>query len=175
MSGSLLDRVCFSGFKERVVIYGIRAVDSDLIVYVGSTSQNIKDRIRAHVGSARKASPLPVHKWMVEQSFTFCVVLLAECSINKREDFEKRIIAEISPRLNVTDGGAGMSGHKFAGTDHARRIGESLRSGDNFYCEVCGAQFWRKAREIKLGNNRFCSKECYQKWQIGKPKKRRPL
>jgi len=171
--GTLLDRVFFSGFPSRVFVYGVASKGDDEIVYIGSTEQIIHARIRAHVSDARKNSSLPVHVWMREQDYSFKVVLLTECAAHDRVDVEKRFIEEFGPRLNLTDGGPGMSGHCFAGTMHAKRIASALRTGGNFSCEECGAEFWRKRREVALGNNRFCSRGCYQSWQRGQPKKGR--
>lgn len=63
--------------------------------------------------------------------------------------------------------------------ERAAKISASNRRGSFFHCLVCYAQFWRQPLEIKKGNNKFCSKECYQVWQRGKTKlsgfKLRPL
>ncbi len=72
--------------------------------------------------------------------------------------------------LNRTDGGEGLAGHKFAGTEHARKIAEAMRKGRTFACEQCSTEFWRKPHEIKSGDCRFCSKQCYFVWQVGKSK-----
>lgn len=50
------------------------------------------------------------------------------------------------------------------------RSAKNNRRGANFNCEVCEAQFWRQPSAIKKGQNRFCSRECYQAWQKGRPK-----
>jgi len=55
--------------------------------------------------------------------------------------------------------------------DHKRKISESLKKGTHFNCKLCGSQFWRKPYEIKRGNNKFCSKNCYFEWQKGRSKK----
>ncbi len=54
--------------------------------------------------------------------------------------------------------------------EHKRKISGALKKGGFFYCLQCGNSFWRKPYAIKKGNNKFCSKECYFKWQRGKPK-----
>jgi len=51
-----------------------------------------------------------------------------------------------------------------------RRISESLRTGGAFNCLVCGGEFWRKKSAIEKGQNKFCSKICYQSHQKGKKK-----
>lgn len=45
-----------------------------------------------------------------------------------------------------------------------------LTKGKYFNCILCNSEFWRKPSEIKNGNCKFCSRECYLKWQVGKPK-----
>jgi len=42
--------------------------------------------------------------------------------------------------------------------------------GSYFNCILCGKKFWRKPYAIKRGDNKFCSRKCYFKWQKGKPK-----
>jgi len=54
--------------------------------------------------------------------------------------------------------------------EHKRRIGESRKRGQWFECISCGKKFWRKPYDIKNGNNKFCSRACYGKYQKGKPK-----
>jgi len=50
---------------------------------------------------------------------------------------------------------------------------KSKRKGNNFNCLNCGNMFWRSPSNIKNGNNKFCSKKCYQIWQKGKIKSSR--
>lgn len=46
----------------------------------------------------------------------------------------------------------------------------NLKRGSFFNCLVCEAKFWRAPSAIKKGQNKYCSKGCYQKSQVGKPK-----
>jgi len=50
----------------------------------------------------------------------------------------------------------------------AKKISNALKTGNYFNCLICGKEFWRKQYAIKRGNNKFCSKECYFKWQKGR-------
>jgi hypothetical protein len=52
--------------------------------------------------------------------------------------------------------------------EHKKKIGEGRKRGASFTCEVCSKEFWRKPSAISKGNNRFCSKDCYFKWQKGR-------
>ena len=161
----------FLGFPERVVAYAIEA--DGIVVYVGTTTQTIRNRIRAHFADAVGGSDLPIHKWMRSRDYKFNVRFLSEVSLAARQSEEKKWVKELGPDiLNITDGGPGMSGNKFAGTGHAQKIAERLRQGANCACEVCTKSFWRKPRDIKRGHSRFCSRFCYQEWQRGKPKSR---
>ena len=45
-----------------------------------------------------------------------------------------------------------------------------LRKGSFFNCLVCDKEFWRQPSAIKKGQNKYCSKKCYQNQQVGKPK-----
>jgi len=51
---------------------------------------------------------------------------------------------------------------------HKRRT--DIDIGKYFNCIICGTQFWRKPYAIKKGDNKFCSKSCYFKWQKGRPR-----
>ena len=52
----------------------------------------------------------------------------------------------------------------------SERLSKSLRRGSYFNCIQCSKEFWRKPAEIKTGDCKFCSRQCYQTWQKGKPK-----
>ena len=55
--------------------------------------------------------------------------------------------------------------------ERARKISEHHKQGAFFNCLVCDKEFWRKPYAIKKGQNKFCSKTCYFKYQKGKNKK----
>ena len=159
------------GFPRQATIYAIEHGGG--VVYVGSTEQKIQHRIRSHVRDAKKGSTLPIHEWMRNQAFRFDVRFLEVVDSESRHEAEKKWIEHYGfGLLNLTNGGLGLPGHKFAGTGHAEKIRDKLRKGANCNCENCGAEFWRKPRDMKLGHCRFCSRECYQEWQRGKPKGR---
>ncbi|MEC9268502.1 MAG: hypothetical protein VX464_20755 [Pseudomonadota bacterium] len=165
-----LSRVTFIGFERLVSVY---AIESDDVVYVGSTLQPIKHRIRAHILTAKAGSNLPIHGWMREHNFAFSVRLLDRVPEPNRVVAEKHWIAHFGGGLlNLTDGGGGLSGHLFAGSEHSQKIASSLRKGRVFSCLECGDEFWRKPRDVRLGHTKFCSRLCYQHWQRGRPKKR---
>ena len=44
------------------------------------------------------------------------------------------------------------------------------RRGKYFNCLVCNSEFWRQPSAIKKGQNKYCTKKCYQEFQKGKPK-----
>jgi len=159
------------GFESEATIYAIQVCGE--VVYVGSTVQRIKHRIRAHVLDSKKGSVLPIHEWMRKQNYKFDVRCLERVPEQSRHAAEKRWIDHYGfGLLNLTDGGAGLPGHNFAGSGHAQKIRDKLRRGSNCTCEVCGTSFWRKPRDMKLGHCRFCSRKCYQEWQRGRPKGR---
>jgi hypothetical protein len=120
----------------------------------------LRDRIRAHVLAAKEGSDLPLHEWLRKHLEGFTVVVLERTAEANREAREKHWIAHTRSPLNVTDGGRGMSGHRFAGTEHARRIASAIRSGANFSCQRCGNIFWRKRNSIARGHAKFCSRVC---------------
>jgi len=48
---------------------------------------------------------------------------------------------------------------------------KNRRRGAFFNCLVCSSEFWRQPSAIKKGQNKYCSKKCYQLQQVGKPKR----
>ena len=164
--------VAFFGFEKSVTVYGVREPGGP-VIYVGSTTQDVRHRARAHVKDAFDGSPLPFHCWVRERAYQFEMVFLEAGPASKRADMEKKWVAALDGLLNVTDGGPGMSGFRFAGTGHAKKIAAKLKRGANCKCLKCGAGFWRKPRDMDLGHNKFCSRMCYQDDQRGKPKVRR--
>jgi 5-methylcytosine-specific restriction endonuclease McrA len=54
--------------------------------------------------------------------------------------------------------------------ERARKISEHHKQGAMFPCLICGKEFWRKPYSIKRGDNKFCSKACYFRWQKGRPR-----
>ena len=51
---------------------------------------------------------------------------------------------------------------------HIKKNAEARRRGSYFKCLICGKKFWRRPPFIKKGDNKFCSKRCYFKWQKGR-------
>ena len=54
--------------------------------------------------------------------------------------------------------------------ERAKKISDKAKKGSFFNCIICGNRFWRKPSAIKKGDNKFCTKECYFKWQKGRPR-----
>lgn len=159
--------VTFIADQRTVTVYAIKESDGVSTVYVGSTLQQLRDRIRGHLIDAGNGSDLPIHVWMRSKD-DFVVEALERVLEVNRHDCERKWAASFDGLLNITDGGPGMSGHLFAGSEHAQKIAAKIRTGDHFGCQNCGKSFWRKQRDIKLGNNKFCSRECYQASLRGK-------
>ena len=152
-----------TGDVRLVAIYAICPKGERAPVYIGSTTQSIRNRIRGHCIDARNGSELPVHQWIRAQESGFDVRVLEtfENAPKVRADRERVWVAKFPALLNMTDGGNGGSGLVWSSTRRAN-LAAAIRSGGHFFCLQCGSQFWRKQSEIKLGNNKFCSRECYQ-------------
>ena len=152
----------FNPPDDAVTVYGVRKNENSPFVYVGSTSQPLKERLRAHIVSAtRHNSWLPFHDWLRNNRDGFDVRVFEVTTLADRERCERSWIkAHKATLLNLTDGGPGMSGHKFAGSAHARRIAGAIADGASFPCQRCGANFYRKASAIRRGQNKFCSRLC---------------
>ena len=150
----------------RVTLYVLRHGETGEVRYAGKTQRSPSRRLTEHV-QASKRSQLPVGRWVkkqVERGIrpVLDVVEIVEAG-GDWASREKFWIDQIpSPRrLNLTDGGEGLAGHLFAGTEHARKIAAAMRTGAAFSCETCGQEFWRRRSEIDAGNARFCSRPCY--------------
>lgn len=127
--------------------------------YVGKTIRTIEQRFSQH-RTASKRSRLPVGRWL--RKHPQATVRLLEV-VPPGGDWASRECAWIQRHdnlLNLTDGGEGLAGHSFS-VNHRKRISNALKTGAEFSCEVCATKFWRKRREINIGNCRFCSRECY--------------
>lgn len=46
--------------------------------------------------------------------------------------------------------------------EHIIKKSESRKNGDIFNCLTCGSKFYRSAIRISRGENKYCSKLCYQ-------------
>lgn len=161
-------RVEFVGVEKTVSIYAILPAGAGSPVYVGSTSQLVRNRIRGHILDAKAGSSLPIHVWIRLQS-GFRVEVLEVCAGDDatRELRERHWVSQFDGLLNVTDGGAGASGTVWPAARRAR-VAEAMRTGGTFDCQQCGVEFWRKRREIEKGHNKFCSRGCYQQSIRGK-------
>ena len=165
------------GGQRQVLIYALTYPGTDDVRYVGKTVRSPRKRHKEHIAAALNNPRLPVHRWVASlyrRGLWSCLWHLER--VPETEDWAarerywiKRFRNDGHDLLNLTEGGEGLPGMP---RPQAVRdaIAAGLRTGSYFNCETCGAQFWRKQRDIKAGHNRFCSKVCYQAWQIGKPK-----
>jgi hypothetical protein len=161
-------QVTFIGDVRRVAIYAI-ALEHGHPVYVGSTSQPLRTRMRGHVHDAKAGSPLPIHEWMRQQPGGFTVEVLEWCDDrpSTRAVREQYWVSKFEGLLNVTDGGLGGSGTVWP-AERRERMAAAIRNGGKFSCQQCGEEFWRKRRDILKGHNKFCSRGCYQQSIRGK-------
>ena len=163
------------GGQRQVLIYALTYPGTDLVRYVGKTVRSPRKRHNEHIAAALKPNPrLPVHRWiksLYNRGMWSCLWHLER--VPENQDWaarERHWIAKFRDEghdlLNLTDGGEGLAGHTH--TAEARMaISSKLRKGDWFECGQCATTFWRKPRDIKAGNNKFCSKPCYQASQAG--------
>lgn len=146
--------------------------------YVGKTIQPLHNRLSGHLRTARRNPKLPVHRWLAKcfrenrQVFIQLIETVAEqddWQLRERYWIESMRTQGFS-LLNLTSGGEGLPGHAFS-DEHKNKIGEALKTGSSFSCLNCGEVFWRKKSAISRGQNKYCSKHCYQLGQVGQPKK----
>ena len=162
-----------------VSIYVLSDPRTGLVRYVGKTARSIDRRLYEHVCAARNdyRPHSPIMRWIKKLCAENLRPLVCEIELivggkswELREQYWiKRYRAEGASLLNLTDGGDGLHG-LVPSASHRQNLSASLRKGSTFQCEICGEEFWRKPREIRLGDCRFCSRKCYLVWQVGKPK-----
>lgn len=142
--------------------------------YIGKTVQYLHERHKAHIRDANRGSKRPVNYWMRKQIANgqrLAIKLIeyvgpnADWAARERYWIAKYRV-EQSDLLNLTDGGEGLSGHRFS-HEHKAKIAAALRTGAHFECEICAVQFWRKRKDIVKGDCRFCSRACYSKSLLG--------
>lgn len=142
---------------KATLIYAL-SDEAGRIRYIGKTVHSLGKRLGQHKRASRRGE-LPVNRWLRKHHVS--IGLLETVSPDGDWASRERYwIGQFSNLLNLTQGGEGLAGHKFS-DGHKRKIAEALRTGAEFKCETCGAAFWRKLTEIKRGNCRFCSRDCY--------------
>lgn len=156
-----------------ITIYCICSREDGRTVYVGSTSQALKHRVRGHCLAAKDGDQRPIYQWMRTQPGFIVRILeqFEDVGAGKRASREKHWVSSFTDLLNVTDGGLGGSGVVWS-IERRKKLSDSNRTGAYFECKTCGTSFWRKRRDIALGNNKFCSRPCYSTSLRGK---HRPL
>lgn len=163
------------GGQRQVLIYALTYPGTDQVRYVGKTVRSPRKRHKEHIMAAMKDKPrLPVHRWiraLYARGMWSCLWHLER--VSEGEDWaarERHWIAKFRREghdlLNLTDGGEGLSGHSHS-AEARQAIASKLRKGAWFKCEQCATPFWRKPKDIKAGNNKFCSKPCYHASQVG--------
>lgn len=163
------------GDARLVRIYAL--CESDMNVrYIGKTTQHLHQRHKAHIRAAVRGGKLPVNRWLRKRALAneFLTIKLLEF-VSRHEDWRARerwwiekYRREGAALLNLTLGGEGLSGHKFS-EEHKAKIAAALRKGREHECTNCGETFYRKPKAAK-SENLFCSRSCYQAWQVGKKK-----
>jgi hypothetical protein len=143
--------------------------------YVGKTAGFVWHRVRAHSYAAKRANPrLPVHRWLrkqIDAGLPFHIKHLerippGEDWVSRERYWIEKYRAKGVKLLNLTDGGDGLAGLPRS-AEHRAKIAAALRKGGEFACETCGASFWRKANQIRRGQNKFCSRACYSASNAG--------
>lgn len=154
-------------------IYGLYEVGADLPRYIGKTARPLRFRMYSH-WQAAKSPRLPVSRWLAkvrsEGRQVNAVVIETIPPGGDWADREAHWIRAYRfigvPLLNLTRGGEGLAGLQFS-DEHRSKISASVRRGAEFSCLQCGTKFWRAPNAIKSGDNKYCSRPCYFKGQVG--------
>jgi hypothetical protein len=164
--------------KEPTLIYALCDPRDDSVRYIGKTIHPLHLRFAAHMRAGRRAGRRkPVHNWINgllaigQRPYIRCIQTVpCEWDWQAAERFWIAAARRTGYSLmNLTDGGEGVSGHVHS-QEHKEKIAQKLRKGSWHKCLQCSARFWRKPRDIRDGNMKFCSRTCYAKYQTGKPK-----
>ena len=160
------------GFRQERIgdcnIYVLVDPRTGLIRYVGKTVRSLDDRLRGHLADAKRRSTRRVARWIntllrdgLRPEICSIEVVSSGGDWVEREKYYIKLYRDMGNDLtNLSDGGEGLSGYKFS-TSTIKARSEKRRKGSTFYCETCGISFWRRPSDIKNGNNRFCSRNCY--------------
>jgi len=167
---------CKKREDKSVAIYALTESDGR-IRYIGKTEYYIHIRHKSHIRAALKGGNLPVNRWIrkkIKNNEPLIIRLIEYVGHNEdwcaREKYHiKCVRAASNDCLNLCDGGEGLSGH-IPTKEHRNKISNALKTGAYCDCNYCGATFWRKKNQIARNENKFCSKKCYQKNQLGKTK-----
>lgn len=167
------------GGQREVLIYALTYPGTEKVRYVGKTVRAPGKRHNEHISDAMTKARLPVHRWirsLYARGSWSCMwrlewVAAGEDWAARERHWIAKFRSDGHDLLNLTDGGEGLPGLPRS-QETRDKIAEGVRTGSHFSCEVCQVQFWRKRNEIAKGECRFCSRACYQRWQVGKPKGR---
>ena len=163
------------GGQREVLIYALTYPGTDRVRYIGKTVRSPRKRHNEHIAAAMKDKPrLPVHRWiksLYRRGMWSCLWHLervpeSEDWATRERHWIEKFRSEGHNLLNLTDGGEGLSGLPRS-QETRDKISAGNKTGSFFDCKTCGSQFWRKLKDIKLGNCKFCSRACYQKSLIG--------
>ena len=144
--------------------------------YVGKTTRYMIDRRKQHLRPSNLKKNWPVCRWLKKRHEGEGFVMRLIEHVRPGEDWaarERHWIAHYREHghrlLNLTDGGEGLSGHRLSEA-HRAKIAAAIRTGQTFSCLACGNEFYRKACAIAKGDNKYCSRSCYQRHGNAKPK-----
>lgn len=157
-----------------VIIYAVLDPDTQEIRYIGKTVRTMNLRLAEHIREAKRGNDLWFFRWLRNLDKKPIIKELERISEGKDWqsiemkwiDYYKKVGAKLT---NATNGGEGLHGYKFS-ESHKQKISDSHKRGTIFCCHSCGDSFWRSPSEITNGHNKFCSKQCYFSFQVGKKK-----
>ena len=83
---------------------------------------------------------------------------------------KKRYTHSLETRRKISKALKGKLKGRKRNPESVARGAESRKTGKYFNCIFCEVKFWRAPSAIIKGQNKFCSRKCYQIWQKGKTK-----
>jgi hypothetical protein len=144
--------------------------------YVGKTTRYMIDRRKQHMLPSNLRKSRPICRWLKKRHAGAGFVTRLIEHVKPGEDWaarERHWIAHYREHghrlLNLTDGGEGAAGRKMT-LAQRRKIAAAHMTGETFACHACASSFYRKASAIAKGDNKYCSRACYQAHGNARPK-----
>lgn len=161
--------------KGWTAIYCFAEHDGE-VRYVGKTSNYMIDRRKQHLLPSNLKKRRPINFWLKKRRGGVGFVTRLIEHVRPGEDWAARerywiarYRADGHRLLNMTDGGEGTPGCEFS-AERRKKMSAAAKTGKTFSCLCCGSRFYRKKSEIAKGQNKYCSRTCYQKHGNRRPK-----
>lgn len=182
--------------RHRHIIYGLVDPESLLVRYVGRSVSGLK-RPKQHFCESSLKLKDHCHCWIksvINKGLIPKIIVIerfqnthdVDNKLNEAEKYWISFVREHGKLTNMTDGGSGVSGYKqspeliekraskLRGVKRPKEVGnkisKSLKGRSDVYltCSHCLKEFKRIRSRVRGKHNNFCSRECVDKFKVGK-------